>query len=291
MLAIVPFVTVEALERLLAEGRASSELRVVARWRPEDIRSGVSDLAIYPALANRGIPFYVNSDIHLKLYVFESNTAFCGSANLTARGLGYTHAANLEAGVYVDLHRSDWTRLYNLIAGSRQVDDEIFQRYEDYAGDVRAPTKAVPLPDLLGPPKVFTISSLPAVESPERLAELYFSPGAGESAEEIRRAAHDLAVFNIPEGLDPDNFNERLALGFKGSPFVSAFVNLLKEIGSLRFGAVADWLHQHCEDVPLPYRWEIKANTRILYDWLEYFFMEIRWHRPRHSQVIYWQEH
>ena len=41
---------------------------------------------------------------------------------------------------------------------------------------------------------------------------------------------------------------------------------------------------------PSPYRWEIKANTRILYDWLEYFFMEIRWDRPRHSQVIYWQQ-
>ena len=95
MLAIVPFVTVEALERLLAEGRASSELRVVARWRPEDIRSGVSDLAIYPALANRGIPLYVNPDIHLKIYVFESNTAFCGSANLTARGLVSCHSTRV----------------------------------------------------------------------------------------------------------------------------------------------------------------------------------------------------
>ena len=252
LLAIAPFVTGKALERLLAEGRASSDLRVVARWRPEDIRSGVSDLAIYPALADRGIPLYVNLDIHLKLYVFESNTAFCGSANLTARGLGYSPAANLEAGVYIDLHRSDWTRLYNLVAGSRQVDDEIYQRYEDYAGAVRVPAKAEPPPDLLGPPKVFTISSLPAVESPERLAELYFSPGVGASTDEIRRAAHDLAVFNIPDGLNRATFNERLALGFRNSPFVSAFVNWLKEIGSLRFGAVANWLHQRCEDVPLP---------------------------------------
>ena len=144
--------------------------------------------------------------------------------------------------------------------------------------------------NLLGPPKVFTISSLPAVESPERLAEVYFSPGVGGSTDEMRRAAHDLAVFNIPDGLNRATFNERLAIGFRDSAFVSAFVNWLKEIGSLRFGAVADWLHQRCEDVPLPYRWEIKVNTRILYDWLEYFFWKSIGDRPRHSQVIYWQQ-
>ena len=39
----------------------------------------------------------------------------------------------------------------------------------------------------------------------------------------------------------------------------------------------------HC-----PYRWEVKDNTRILYDWLAYFVAEVTWDVPGFSQVIYW---
>ena len=291
LLAISPFITAEALKRLLSAGRTGPDLRVVARWRASDVRSGVCDLAVYPVLADRGLPLYINPDIHLKLYVFDSDTAFTGSANLTARGLGYSGAGNLEAGTYVDLDRSDWTRIYGLIAGSRQVDDDIYRKFREYAASVPPTPTPIPPVDLLGRPKTFTISSLPAVESPQRLAHLYLSrePGA-VSRDEMRRAAHDLAVFGIPDGLSRQDFDVGLGLAFKNAPFVRAFVDWLRSAGSLRFGAVADWLHQQCEDVPLPYRWEVKANTRILYDWLQHFYPEIHWDRPRYSQVIYWQE-
>jgi hypothetical protein len=71
---------------------------------------------------------------------------------------------------------------------------------------------------------------------------------------------------------------------------VTDFVELLKVERSLRFGAVNDWIHKKCEDVPLPYRWEIKDNTRIFYDWLAHYFPNITWDRPNYSQVIYWNK-
>jgi hypothetical protein len=77
---------------------------------------------------------------------------------------------------------------------------------------------------------------------------------------------------------------------FRRTPFVIEFLELLKTERNLRFGTVNDWIHRKCEDVPLPYRWEIKDNTRIFYNWLEYFFPEITWNRPNFSQVIYWCE-
>lgn len=52
--------------------------------------------------------------------------------------------------------------------------------------------------------------------------------------------------------------------------------------------ACARVAHLLKEDVPLPYRWEIKDNTRIFYNWLAHFFDEITWDRPNYSQVIYW---
>jgi len=62
----------------------------------------------------------------------------------------------------------------------------------------------------------------------------------------------------------------------------------LKHERNLRFGAVNKWIHEKCEDVPLPYRWEIKENTRIFYDWLAHYVPEISWVRPKYSQVISW---
>ena len=79
-----------------------------------------------------------------------------------------------------------------------------------------------------------------------------------------------------------------MGAAFRATPFVSAFVAHLKSERSLHFGAVNAWIHQQCEDVPLPYRWEIKDNTRIFYNWLAHFFDEITWDRPNYSQVIYW---
>src|SRR5437660_373850 len=82
----------------------------------------------------------------------------------------------------------------------------------------------------------------------------------------------------------------RSAVGtsFRDSAFVQAFLRHLSSVSSLRFGAVTDWIHQNCEDVPLPYRSEVKQQVRILYDWLAKFVPQVRWDRPNYSQVIYW---
>jgi hypothetical protein len=94
----------------------------------------------------------------------------------------------------------------------------------------------------------------------------------------------------VPEGLSADQFHNNLRAAFLKTPFVVDFVEFLKSQGSLRFGAVNNWIHEKCEDVPLPYRWEIKENTRIFYDWLAHFIPQITWDRPNYSQVIRWNK-
>jgi hypothetical protein len=94
----------------------------------------------------------------------------------------------------------------------------------------------------------------------------------------------------IPPGLSNTEFDQQLGDSFRRTPFVIEFVELLKTEKSLRFGAVNDWIYRMCEDVPFPYRWDIKENTRIFYNWLEHYFTEIVWDRPNYSQVIYWRE-
>lgn len=291
ILILVPFAKLAALQQLHWVHTGKVKLKVICRWRPEDITAGVSDLEVYSYLKESGCQLYINPDIHLKLYVFASNAAFNTSGNLTLRGLGYSDSANIEVGNMVSLTTSDWTKIYEIIHASRQVDDALYQRFKDYAA--QRPPLGSPLPpmDLLPPAKTYTISSLPATESPKKLADFYFDPNPGKlTPEEMRRAAHDLAIFGIPSGLTSVEFEKLLGEKFRQTPFVSDFVELLKAERSLRFGAVNDWIHKKCEDVPLPYCWEIKENTRIFYDWLTHYFPDITWDRPNYSQVIYWKK-
>ena len=289
VLAVVPFIKLAAIERLFAHRRSDAPVKVVVRWRPEDVLAGVSDLTVFRFLKERGCQLYVNQMIHLKLYIFASHAAFNTSGNLTLSGLGYSETANVEVGNYLDLSSKDWAKLYQLIRSSRLVDNAMVQRFEKYINEQPPSPVPPPVRDLLGPAKQFTIDSLPATETPADLARFYALPShAGLALDFVRRAHHDLEVFHVPQGLSATQLDQVLGDAFRNNSFVRELVVVLRTERSLNFGRVKAWIHDKCEDVPLPYRWELTDNTRILYNWLVHFFDEITWNRPRHSQVIYW---
>lgn len=192
----------------------------------------------------------------------------------------------------VQLAPADWINIYKIIATSRQVDESLYLKFKQYVDEHPEPLGATIPGILLDPPKTYTISALPATETPARLAQYYLGIATEPfTPDEIRRAAHDLVTFGISPGLSSIEFDAQLGEAFRSTPFVGEFVTFLQSNNSLRFGAVNDWLHRMCEDVPLPYRWELKENTRIFYNWLVWYFSpDITWHVPgQRSQVIYWQ--
>lgn len=293
VLLVAPFAKVDALAQLLHDQTCVRGLKVIVRWRAQDLAAGVADIEVYEWLKSRGASLYVNPNIHLKLYVFESNQALCTSANLTRAGLGYSETSNIEAGCLEQLTDPDWRCLYQLIGESRPVNDEVFRSYQDFLAKL-PPAKQLALPPLALPPrKEFTTAFLPAIDSPGELLKYYMNPGApGFSPDFVRRASHDLTLFDMPRGLSESEFTSLLATRFRAIPFVVGFAQFVRAQGSLRFGAANDWIHRHCEDVPIPYRWELKENTHILYNWLAKFHApHITWSVPgNYSQVIEWHD-
>jgi len=288
-LIIAPFVKVDALRRLDDCGDGLRGSSIVARWREADLIAGVSDAEAFPFIRDRGGALYVHREIHLKLFVFESGSALSTSANVTGRGLGFVSPGNIEAGNWVDLGMTDWERIYALLEESRRVGETELQKALDYVQLNSRPQSPLPALDLFMASKEMTIAALPAVSSPNRLIDLCLGAARAESPEEARMKIHDVVLYHLEACVTREQLLEQIADRFKNSPFVSAFVAFLRSRGQLRFGEANDWIYHNCEDVPLPYRWEIKSNTRVLYDWLAYFFQEIAWHRPRHSQVISWR--
>ena len=290
ILVIAPFIKVDALRRLHEAHKKQVQFRVICRWHAEDIVSGASDVEVYSYLKEIGSHLYLNPDIHLKLYIFNSNVVFSTSGNLTLRGLGYSEQANIEVGNVISLTEYDWAKIYRIIDTSHLIDDTLYNRYKAFLDQQPKPHPPTYPPELFPIHKKYTISSLPATDNPIKLTDYYFNPILGNyPKEEIRRALHDIVTFEIPQGLSEADFERYLNKNFCNSAFVRDFVELLKLERSLRFGAVNDWIYQKCEDVPLPYRWEIKSNTRIFYEWLAHFIPEVTWDRPAYSQVIYWK--
>ncbi len=290
LLLIAPFIQRKPLENFIDSLSDISSLQIITRWNSSDIVTGVSDLEIFPFLNDLHVPLYVHSSIHLKLTVFNNDLAFHTSGNITNNGLGLSHAPNIEIGCYVKLNANDWRKIHTLMHSSTAVDSHAYEQakqYVDANGQKQPPLPPFSVTTESGE-KQFSRHSLPFVQSPELLWHYYSDDIYGES-----RASyiHDLVLYSVDEpNLTRDEFFCRLNVSFKNHPFISSLASMIRHRRSLHFGAVNSWLTEKCSDQPVPFRWELKPVTNRLYNWLEYFFEEISWDRPNHSQVIYWNK-
>jgi hypothetical protein len=148
---VAPFVKLDALERLFESTSPAKGFKLICRWRPGDLVAGVSDLAVFHFLRDRDCQLFVNQQIHMKLYVFESNIALSTSGNLTLRGLGYVDPsqANIEVGSTVELTATDWVNLHRVVGGSRVVTPELYARFEEFVNAHPPPFHTTEVPDLL----------------------------------------------------------------------------------------------------------------------------------------------
>jgi len=295
LLIIVPFIKAEPLRELISSVSECNKLKIIVRWLPNDIINRVSDLAVYEITKNRNIPLYVNASIHLKLFVFNNNTAYHTSGNITQMGIGISEKPNIEVGCKVSLGNADWKNLYSIISNSILVNDLIYNAYLEKLGNfLYIKESNVPLIELsnLIPDREFSLDSLPAIRTPQELFQIYNNMiNEDKTTELYRRAIHDIILFNIKDDLSELEFFKCLKNEFVSKKFIQRIVKLLEKHKSMRFGGVTNWIQDNCSDVPLPYRVEIKKNTKFLFNWLSYFYEEISWSIPNsHSQVLFWRD-
>jgi hypothetical protein len=285
---VAPFIRKDTLATLVGSCKNPTELSVITRWTGVDIATGIADLEIYPYLRSLGIPLYLNQAIHLKLLVFLSNWAFVTSGNVTAKGMGLTRPCNVEVGCQVKLGPNDWRAIYGLLGDSFRVDDNLHAKAVCYKNENSQIAGPLPALDLAPPPcSDFSVLSLPATENPTAL-RVFYACRERIPVGSILPFMHDITHYGIPPGLETGPFYDQLRSSFTGHPFTKAIIAFIEEKRSVRFGGMSEWLQSNCSDRPTPYRWELKSSTRRLYDWLDYFYDEITWDRPNHSQVIRW---
>lgn len=125
-----PYIKSPTLPRLLdAVPETVSECICVTRWLPEDIASGVCDIEIFDDIAGvRGGRLLVHPHLHAKYYS-NGRDSLVGSANLTARGLGWHTPSNVELLVALPAKfagLADWE--HALLSSAVQATEELRDR-------------------------------------------------------------------------------------------------------------------------------------------------------------------
>lgn len=245
-----PFIKRHIIEQLLQVISDDIDLKVVTRWHPAEIASGVSDVDIWlPIQTRTNSRLLLRSNLHAKYYRGD-NQCLVGSANLTGKGLGTVTHSNLE--LLLDSEVTEELRAFEelLLQGCVQVDQDIFEAMKTLA-DAISPqleeqldtTYAVTedAPQSVEPLSVW----LPRLRHPEQLFVAYTSPNRLTTASR-EQALDDLAVLQLPSGLSRDVFENSVAMQLLQMPLVRKIDSFLEQ--PRRFGEVKQLLLEKYRD-------------------------------------------
>jgi len=287
---ISPFINSKVLESILSRTSHETSIVIVTSWREDYLLSCVSDIELYPITKMNNCTLYINNQLHGKLYSNSLQSAWVGSANLTKKGLGIASKSNIEFMHYIDPLTPEirlW--IYQLISKSIIVTDSVYNLYKEWIEN-QEPLFNNNFDDVkidieLSNP--YLISQLPASKSIELLWEILITNNINKFEwEDVIRAEHDIELYEIELKRTYDIFLQKLTSIFFSHPFISEFAKIISSDG-IRFGAVKEWIQNHCTNVPTPYRRDLTSPTQILYHWFPTLAPEkYEVIRPRHSEIL-----
>ena len=269
-----PFAKAHVVGRILGATPTTVRIRVITRWRAEEVAAGVSDVSILEMLGDRG-DVVLHDQLHAKYYRSEG-AALIGSANLTGKALGWATLPNLE--LLVDAYPHQVQELESRLTRDGVVATPemaiavadtaaLLARPVLYAEGVEQPARQV-WPNGSPPFVIRQISTGHTLVAPCRLRPLYAAQG-------------DLSVLDPPVGLSQPAFNALIASRLQQHPAVIDLESQL--IGRARFGAVRDHISARFD---MDTR-DASAAWQTLMRWLLTFLPD-RYHveTPHHSEVF-----
>lgn len=270
-----PYIKSPTLRRLLdAMPETVSECICVTRWLPEDIATGVCDLEIFDDLMQaRDGRLLVHPHLHAK-YFSNGRKSLVGSANLTARGLGWHTPSNVELLVALPAEFAGLAEWEHALLGSAvQATEELRDRIRRQADALKEdePPRRLPEVEDDAATEVEQTLWVPQCPTPNRLWQVYRGRGADTMVSSAFEAAQeDLAALSPPQGLTQELFTAYIAGILKHMP-------LLVEIDGLASNSLTDtkareFLAERLSGTEQGHDYD--QVWRVVKQWLIYFFPE-----------------
>ena len=277
VIVLSAFIKLDALRWLIGTSKTDN-LKVVSRWKPNDLISGASDLDCFHLCDEVDIPFGISQNLHGKVYIADSKI-FIGSANLTSKGMSLSQYDNDEFGTGFEYGETEKTKIQDYLATVNWLDAHTVELMADHLQKIHH-DESVQDQDwpeeisrkLASQPISVWFHDLPMCTTEELLTQ----------SADVSALEHDLACFQCDIGAS----EAELLRGFISSPISLWLKSQLQESDELSFGEVTSLFHSQVLDDPVPYRQAIKAGLANLFEWATKCDTVFEVRRPRHRQVI-----
>lgn len=207
-----PFIKVDALEVLLENVRSGVAVKVVTRWKASEVALGVSDLEVFDLIQKReNAQLYLIDDLHAKCY-FSDDRCLTGSANVTAKALGWSQTPNVEILVEVPGDAQEVKNLLLQLQSARAASFNERQKVAEEADNFVLPEEAQGPEPGVSDKSVASRAWLPTCGAPDRLFEVYNGDqSAGIAFGTYEDAQNDLSAIAPPPGLIRSEFEAYVA--------------------------------------------------------------------------------
>ncbi len=261
---VAPFIKVGALQSLLDVLDDCVHVRCVTRWRPREVAAGVSDPEILGLLEKRGsFALSVVDELHAKLY-FAGDRCLAGSANVTSAGLGEgVGGGNIE--LLVETSTTDPF----VAATLERIGEAERPASRDMANAVRRLADA--LVTSHRPIAEEETRWQPLSRRPDRAYRQYSMPPASFVSTADQMLLEDVALANIPSGLEEEDFKELVRGLLTAIPLGARLLEGDEDVVVTR-GEVSEELQELARQAGRSFTEE--DVWRAFVEWMAYFFPE-----------------
>ena len=275
-LLVSPFIKVGAFKRLVSDCPKSCLIRVVTRWRLDELAGGVNDLEVWNLLCERtNFEYWLQPRLHAKYFRID-DCIYLGSANLTDSGLGWSNNPNLEILERIGYSYPDRTNFESRVfQDAVQVDEELYIQFREALANYEEhvpTTKSSLLPNNCNP------SWRPTLRRPQELYKCYRGDTTNVTVAVRESASYDLSSLGVPSNLSERSFNNWVKLSLlQNSEFrdIDSFV-----VNSRRFGEMKNFLRSRGADNG-GFSWQTWMR------WILHFLPgHFVFHQPNYSEVV-----
>jgi len=281
-----PFIKVMALRRVLsAIPTTVRSITVVTRWIPLEIAAGVTDLEVFDVLKDHPqARLLLHPLLHAKVYRADSQ-CLTGSANLTAKGLGWAAVNNVEVLVSMPADSGCGSCETELLRSATAADMAMYRAMRDAIHAIE-PTAKEQMMALQRDTEVLSEQSsgpwLPTCATPDRLWNVYSGKDTWSILESAMAAGElDLKQLAVPAGLSSDAFDTYVRGCLLHNPIVRA-IEERSVVGLTDEQGVALVVNARAAE-SMPY--SADQMWEVLKAWLAVFFPN-DFIRTPHSEMI-----
>ncbi|MDB2678179.1 phospholipase D-like domain-containing protein [Gammaproteobacteria bacterium] len=275
---------------------------IIARFQPNDLNVGASDLEVYKKCSELGWQFGFIKNLHSKIYIFNEDVALLGSANFTASGLNLDGYGNIEMGTEVKLSDEDRATIKSLYSQVTWMNNEMYEQMKKEL-DAHQIIESKPKPfswsdelkDIIKPPaeglwtKDLFYTKLGEVSDPDEDYS-HDKDLIGKSILQLDHHSPSISVFGTDLIWELQKSDQELIdiTAFHTSKMHKWFINVLMERLAenkyTNFGWLSSRLHNALLDDPPPHRGGVKEFIQNFETWLkEYSYIEFTQYEKTHS--------